>query len=114
MLKNFNKKTKNRTRPLEKILITLMILFLFRLGNTIPLSGIDQEALKKSLTQLEARNSIMQIINMYSGGGTSILTPFSLGIIPYINSSIIVDLLTAIFPYLEKLQSEEGEMGKKN
>lgn len=113
MLKNFNKKTKNRTRPLEKILITLMILFLFRLGNTIPLSGIDQEALKKSLTQLEARNSIMQIINMYSGGGTSILTPFSLGIIPYINSSIIVDLLTAIFPYLEKLQSEEGEMGKK-
>jgi preprotein translocase subunit SecY len=50
---------------------------------------------------------------MYSGGGTSILTPFSLGIIPFINASIIIDLLTALFPYLEKLQSEEGEMGRK-
>jgi preprotein translocase subunit SecY len=107
------KKTKNRTKPTEKILVTLFILFLFRFGNTLPLSGIDQEALKKSLTTLGSNNSIMQIINMYSGGGTSILTPFSLGIIPFINASIIIDLLTALFPYLEKLQSEEGEMGRK-
>lgn len=113
MFELLTKKTKNRTKPTEKILLTLFILFLFRFGNTIPLSGIDQEALKKSLTQLGNNNSIMQIINMYSGGGTSILTPFSLGIIPFINASIIIDLLTALFPYLEKLQSEEGEMGRK-
>ncbi|MCR9073307.1 MAG: hypothetical protein NXI18_16565 [Alphaproteobacteria bacterium] len=113
MLEFLSKKTKNRTRPTEKIIVTLFVLFLFRFGNTIPLSGIDQNALNKALTQLENKNSLMQIINMYSGGGTSILTPFSLGIIPFINSSIVVDLLTALFPYLEKLQAEEGEMGRK-
>nr|AIM52711.1 preprotein translocase subunit SecY [Ochromonas sp. CCMP1393] len=113
MFELLTKKTKNRAKPTEKIFLTLFILFLFRFGNTIPLAGIDQEALKKSLTQLGNNNSIMQIINMYSGGGTSILTPFSLGIIPFINASIIIDLLTALFPYLEKLQSEEGELGRK-
>ena len=107
------KKNTKRNQPTEKILLTLFILFLFRLGNTIPLYGIDQESLKKSFLQLENKNAIMQIINMYSGGGTSILTPFSLGIIPFINASILIDLLTALFPSLEKLQSEEGESGRK-
>jgi preprotein translocase subunit SecY len=107
------KTKKKRSNPTEKILLTLFILFIFRFGNTIPLSGIDQEALKKSFLQIENRNAIMQIINMYSGGGASILTPFSLGIIPFINASILVDLLTAIVPFLEKLQSEEGETGRK-
>jgi preprotein translocase subunit SecY len=107
------KKNKNRLKPTEKLFLTLIILFIFRFGNSIPLSGIDQTALKKSLTQLGNNNAIMQIINMYSGGGTNILSPFSLGIIPFINASIIIDLLTALFPYLEKLQSEEGEMGRK-
>jgi preprotein translocase subunit SecY len=107
------KTKKKRSNPTEKILLTLFILFIFRFGNTIPLAGIDQEALKKSFLQMENRNAIMQIINMYSGGGASILTPFSLGIIPYINASILVDLLTAIVPFLEKLQSEEGESGRK-
>jgi preprotein translocase subunit SecY len=56
----------------------------------------------------------MQIINMYAGGGgKTLLSPFSLGIIPFINASIFVDLLTAIFPKLEKLQSEEGEAGRR-
>ena len=107
------KTKKKRSNPTEKILLTLFILFIFRFGNTIPLAGIDQEALKKSFLQMENRNAIMQIINMYSGGGTAILTPFSLGIIPYINASILVDLLTAIVPFLEKLQAEEGESGRK-
>jgi len=113
MLEFLTKKTKNRSKPTQKILLSLFVLFLFRFGNTIPLSGIDQDALKKSLLQLGNNNSLMQIINMYSGGGTNNLSPFSLGIIPFINSSIIIDLLTALFPYLEKLQSEEGELGRK-
>jgi preprotein translocase subunit SecY len=105
---------KKQNNPTRKILLTLLILLLFRFGNTIPLSGIDQEALKKSFLQLESRNAIMQIINMYSGGGgTTLLSPFSLGIIPFINASILVDLLTALFPSLEKLQSEEGEAGRR-
>jgi preprotein translocase subunit SecY len=105
---------KKQNNPTRKIFLTLLILLLFRFGNTIPLSGIDQEALKKSFLQLESRNAIMQIINMYSGGGgTTLLSPFSLGIIPFINASILVDLLTALFPSLEKLQSEEGEAGRR-
>jgi preprotein translocase subunit SecY len=114
LTKQFFPKTKRQNSPTKKILLTLFILLLFRFGNTIPLSGIDQEALKKSFSQLESKNSIMQIINMYSGGGgTTLLSPFSLGIIPFINASILVDLLTALFPSLEKLQSEEGEAGRR-
>ena len=114
LVNQFLPKTKRQNNPTKKILLTLFILLLFRFGNTITLSGIDQEALKKSFLQLESRNSIMQIINMYSGGGgTTLLSPFSLGIIPFINASILVDLLTALFPSLEKLQSEEGEAGRR-
>jgi preprotein translocase subunit SecY len=107
-------KTKFQNTPTKKILITLFVLFIFRFCNTIPLAGIDQDALKKSFLQMENRNSIMQIINMYSGGGgATLLSPFSLGIIPFINASILIDLLTALFPSLEKLQSEEGESGRR-
>jgi preprotein translocase subunit SecY len=113
MLDLTTKQGKNRNTPSQKILLTLFILLIFRFGNTIPLSGIDQEALKKSFLQLENKNAIMQIINMYSGGGATVLTPFSLGIIPFINASILIDLLTALVPFLEKLQSEEGEAGRK-
>jgi preprotein translocase subunit SecY len=113
MLNLVTNKTKTRNRPTDKILLTLFVILIFRFGNTIPVSGIDQDALKRSFLQLENRNAIMQIINMYSGGGTTILTPFSLGIIPFINASILIDLLTALVPFLEKLQSEEGEAGRK-
>lgn len=113
MLNSITSNKKRNNQPSQKILITLFMLFLFRFGNTIPLAGIDQEALKKTFFQLENKSAIMQIINMYSGGGTTLLTPFSLGIIPFINASILVDLLTALFPSLEKLQSEEGEVGRK-
>jgi len=114
LTKIFSSSKKLKNNPTQKILITLIVLFLFRFGNTIPLSGIDQEALKRSFLQLDTKNSIMQIINMYSGGGgITLLSPFSLGIIPFINASILIDLLTALFPFLEKLQTEEGEIGRR-
>jgi preprotein translocase subunit SecY len=110
----FLSKKEKQNNPTKKIFLTLFLLFLFRFGNTIPLVGIDQEALKKSFFQLENKNSLLQLINMYSGGGgIALLSPFSLGIIPYINASILIDLFTALFPFLEKLQSEEGELGRK-
>ena len=109
MLKLSFKKNNSRKKVIQKVLLTLFILLMYRFGNSIPLFGIDQESLKKSLLQMENRNAIMQIMNMYSGSGSNILTPFSLGIIPFINASILIDLLTALFPALEKLQSEEGE-----
>ena len=107
-------KLKFKNNPNQKILLTLLILFLFRFGNTIPITGIDQEALKRSFLQMDNKNAIMQIINMYSGsGGATLISPFSLGIIPFINASILIDLLTAIIPFLEKLQQEEGEVGRR-
>ena len=103
-----------KNTPTKKVLLTLLVLFLFRLGNTIPIAGIDQDALKKSFLDPMNRSGILQIVNMYSGGGgATLLSSFSLGIIPFINASIFVDLLTAIFPSLEKLQSEEGESGRR-
>jgi len=111
-IKFFFKKKVNQNNPTKKLLITLVILFIIRFANTIPLSGIDQDALKRSFMQMDNKNAILQIINMYSGG-TTLLSPFSLGIIPYINGSILVDLLTAVFPTFEKLQQEEGELGRQ-
>lgn len=107
--------SKIQNNPVRKIFLTLFILFVYRFCNTIPLTGIDQEALKQSFLQFGNNNSIMQIINMYSGGGggVTLLSPFSLGIIPFINASILIDLLTAILPALEKLQTEEGELGRR-
>jgi preprotein translocase subunit SecY len=105
---------RSQNSPTRKILLTFFLLFLFRLGNAIPLTGIDQEAVKKSFLQLENRNSLTQLLNMYSGsGGKTLLSSFSLGIIPFINASILVDLLATLVPNLEKLQSEEGEAGRQ-
>lgn len=100
-------------KPTQKILITLGALLLYQWGTVIPLSGIDQIALKKSLLEIDPRNTLLQLLTMYSDGGSTVLSPFSLGIIPYINASIIIDFLTASVPFLEKLQSEEGETGRK-
>jgi preprotein translocase subunit SecY len=104
-----------KNRAVQKLTLTLFIVFLYRFCNTIPLGGIDQEALKQAFSQVSMNNSIIQILNMYSGGGggTTLLSPFSLGIVPFINASILIDLLTAIVPFLEKLQSEEGEFGRR-
>ena len=104
--------TKNTTN--QKLFLTLTILLIFRLGNTIPLETIDQEAFQRSLSQFQTNSALFQLINLYSGSiGTSRLTAFSLGIIPFINASIFIDLLTTLVPSLEKLQQEEGEFGRK-
>jgi preprotein translocase subunit SecY len=99
------KKFSFKTTTIQKILFTLAVLCVFRLGNTIPLETIDQEAFQKSLLQFQTQSSLFQLINLYSGSiGTNRLTPFSLGIIPFINASILIDLLTTLIPSLEKLQ----------
>ena len=107
--KNLFFKGNEINTPTKKIILTILLIFLFKLGNSIPLSSIDNEALKKSFLEFEkTNNSIIQIISMYAGGGgKTILSPFSLGIIPFINASILIDLLTALFPNLEKLQADE-------
>lgn len=106
---------KRLNRPTQKLIATFVLIILYRIGNEIPLTGIDQEALKKAFFQSENKNALLQVINMYSGGGGSnaVLTPFSLGIIPFINASIFVDLLTTLIPSFQKLQQEEGEAGRR-
>lgn len=106
---NFIKKT-----PIGKLFLTLLFLSLFRLGNNVPLSGVDQDALKTSLSLSPLQIGLPQIWNLYSSGDNTNLTLFSLGIGPFLNASILVDLLTAVIPKFERLQNEEGETGRQS
>jgi preprotein translocase subunit SecY len=105
--------TASFTLPIRKIGYTLLAILIYKIGNALPIVNLDSEAFQKSLSQLENKNMLMQYINLYSGVKNTNLTFFSLGIIPFINASIVFDLLVTIFPSLEKIQSEEGELGRR-
>ena len=92
----------------KKIWITLLLLLAFRLGCYIPVPGINPEQFK---TAIEA-NSFLSIMSSITGGSLMNATLFALGISPYINASIIIQLLTAGIPALERL-SKQGEDGRK-
>lgn len=92
----------------KKILFTLFIVIVFRLGTTIPVPGIDTSVIKNMVEN----NSLLGLYNMFSGGAFSNFTIFALGISPYITASIIIQLLTAGFESLKELQ-KSGEEGKK-
>ena len=96
----------------KKILFTLMILMLFRIGNVIPVPYIDVEMLGDYF-DTTLSNTILGLYNAMSGSAFSQATVFALGIQPYINSSIIIQLLTIALPPLERLAKEGGEEGKK-
>ncbi len=83
---------------------------MYRVGGHIPTPGIDSEALLRLFEQ--QAGSILGFVDLFSGGNFRQLTIFALGIMPYITASIILQLLTVIWPYLEKL-SKEGEAGRK-
>src|SRR5213595_1986788 len=80
----------------KRVLFTLGLLAVYRLGNHVPTPGINAKAL----------------VDMFSGGNLSRVTVFALGIMPYISASIILQLLTVVWPYMEKL-SKEGELGRR-
>nr|YP_007878212.1 preprotein translocase subunit SecY [Calliarthron tuberculosum]AGA63823.1 preprotein translocase subunit SecY [Calliarthron tuberculosum] len=93
----------------EKSIITLLILVLARLGIFVPIPGIDHDTFYTSIGQ----NALVNFLNIFSGGGLSTIGMFALGIVPYINASIIIQLLIKIIPELESLQKEEGESGRR-
>lgn len=93
----------------QKIIYTVLILIIARLGIFIPIPGIDHDTLYNSI----AKNAFVNFLNIFSGGGLYTIGIFALGIVPYINASIITQLLTKIIPELENLQKEEGESGKR-
>ncbi|HEY6635768.1 MAG TPA: preprotein translocase subunit SecY [Acidimicrobiia bacterium] len=94
-----------------KILFTLAMFAVYRLGTTIPVPGIDLDAVALFQSQQQA-GGIYGLINLFSGGALEQFSVFALGIIPYITASIIMQLLTVVIPRLQALQ-EEGESGRK-
>jgi preprotein translocase subunit SecY len=94
-----------------KILFTLAIFGVYRFGATVPVPGIDLEAVELFQAQQQA-GGIYGLINLFSGGALESFSVFALGIIPYITASIIMQLLTVVIPRLQTLQ-DEGESGRK-
>ena len=95
----------------NRILFTLGLLAVYRVGHVITIPGVSLSALEAFAEQL-ARNSVFGLYDMFSGGNLSKVTIFALGIMPYISASIILQLLTVVWPYLERL-SKEGELGRR-
>jgi preprotein translocase subunit SecY len=94
----------------RRLLFTAGALAVYRIGVAIPTPGIDRLALASFFAQ--ARNNIVGLVNLFSGGALERFSIFALGIMPYISASIIFQLLTVVIPYLEKLQ-KEGEIGQR-
>ena len=93
-----------------RVLTTLGLLLIVRLGIYIPMPGIDREAFK---TFIDQGGQLIGFLDIFTGGGISTLGIFALGILPFINASIIIQLLTASLPQLEDLQKNEGEAGRR-
>ena len=95
----------------KKIVFTLLILLIFRIGNAIPVPYVDTAMLNQYLNNMST--TVLGLYNVMSGGAFADATVFALGVQPYINSSIIIQLLTIAIPALERLQKEGGEEGRK-
>src|SRR5260370_1175216 len=94
----------------NRVLFTLALLGVYRIGAHIPAPGINTAVLTQMFEQ--SAGSVLGIFDLFSGGNFRRLTIFALGIMPYITSSIILQLMTVVFPYLERLQ-KEGELGRR-
>ena len=96
----------------KKILFTLLIILLYRIGNVIPVPFVNVESMSQMFNE-QLSGTILGLFNMMSGNAFSTATIFALSIQPYINASIIIQLLTIAIPALERLSKEGGEEGKK-
>src|SRR5919204_2840963 len=94
----------------KRVLFTLGLLVVYRAGVHIPVPGIDQEVLKTIWGN--AANSLFGVLDLFSGGNLRKISIFALGIMPYITASIILQLMTSVYPTLKKIQ-EEGELGRR-
>jgi len=105
LIKNALKIKELRTR----IVFTLFLFALFRLGTFIPVPGVNRDLLKEAIAQ----GGLLSLIDIFAGGGLSNFSIFALGVFPYINASIIIQLAGSIFPKLEELMKEGGEEGRR-
>ena len=95
----------------NRILFTLGLLVVYRLGIHIPVPGVNAQAIADFFAQ--AKNTLFGLFDMFSGGGLRRLSVFALGIMPYISAAIIMELLVVVSPYLARLKKEEGEEGRR-
>ena len=109
---NFNFSNFGKAKELrQRILFTLGALIVARLGTYIPMPGIDPARIGAQ-HQRSRRGGLLDVFNMLAGGAVSRMAIFALGIMPYISASIIMQLMTTVFPELEALK-KEGEAGRK-
>ena len=94
----------------RRVMFTFGLLAVYRIGCNIPTPGIDPQALVEFMAAMQ--NTLLGFVNTFTGGSLKRVAVFALGIMPYITSSIILQLLTVVWPYLEKL-SKEGELGRR-
>ncbi len=98
----------------KRVLFTLFILVIYRIGAHIPIPGINIDVLKQYFAEVSASGSgFLDFIDLFSGGALKRFTIFALGIMPYISASIIIDLLKVVIPYLDELSKEGAEGYKK-
>ncbi len=95
----------------RRILMTVLLLIVYRLGGHIPTAGVDARALTSYFNN-QAQNTLFQLYDLFAGGNFQKATIFALGIMPYISASIILQLFGAVVPYFERLQ-KEGEEGRR-
>ena len=107
MMRTFSSMFKNKEIR-NKILFTLAMLLIYRVGSAIPVPGVDATKLASQISD----NSVLSMMNLLGGGALERLSVFAMGVTPYINSSIIIQLLTVAIPPLERL-AKEGEEGRK-
>ncbi|MER6155111.1 preprotein translocase subunit SecY [Streptomyces sp. NPDC001868] len=94
----------------KKLLFTLGIIVIYRIGTHIPIPGVDYSAVQFCIDQAQTNSGLFGLVNMFSGGALLQITIFALGIMPYITASIILQLLTVVIPRLEALK-KEGQAG---
>ncbi|MBI3322341.1 MAG: preprotein translocase subunit SecY [Candidatus Omnitrophica bacterium] len=99
----------------HRILVTLGLIGVYRIGDYIPLPGIDGQQLREFFDRMSQQlgGTLFTVMDLFSGGGLSQMTIFALGIMPAISASIIMQLLVVVFPALERMAKEEGEAGRR-
>src|SRR5579871_3370929 len=108
---NFNFANFGKAKELrDRLLFTLGMLVVARLGTYIPMPGIDPSEIARQINQQQG--GLLDIFNVLAGGAVQRMAIFALGIMPYISASIIIQLMTTVFPELEALK-KEGEAGRK-